>query len=213
MRSSLCDWWPCGPVVSPMFKGFLSSPVRVMVRTRSCPSSTSAALKLIRTWGATSLSATGTVMDAAPVISYSGSAITVKVSVLSGISRQSSGGVKLMEAVTSPGAKTTLDGASTASERKFPARNPPGSSTATPTIRSSAVLLPRVRVNTRGSPSVMPVEFADSVMVDWSSSRILPWALVRELSKGYSTGRISALMTSETSLIESWVVVTVNFLV
>ena len=55
----------------------------------------------------------------------------------------------------------------------MPSRNPPGSSTNTPTISSSMVLRPRVRVKVAVSPSVMLVSSTERVMVGRSSSRIL----------------------------------------
>ena len=62
-------WSPTGPAVMGISSGFLSSPIRLISRTRSLPSSTSAWLKLMDTCGATSLSATCTVSDAEPTMS------------------------------------------------------------------------------------------------------------------------------------------------
>ena len=173
--------------------------MRWTVRMRSSPSSTSAWLKLIPTCGAISLSAKLTVASPRPAkISYSGSGSTVNVRVLSGMSRQSSGGVTVIDAVTSPGANAMLEGMVTASPGKLPVRNPPGSLRETPAINSPAVLVPRVKVKVTGEPSVMLVSLASTLMVGWSSSRISPLAVPREWSSA-SIGRSSALMSSESS--------------
>ena len=81
-----------------------------------------------------------------------------------------SGGVRSTVLVTSPGSKTMLEGTATTSVGMSPWRNPPGSSTETPTITLSVVVLPRVSVKVRVSPSVIEVEFVERVMVGWSSS-------------------------------------------
>ena len=178
---------------------------------RSLPSSTSAWLKLICTCGATSSSATCTVNEAGPTIANSGSCVTVKVRVLSGMSRQSSGGVRLISLTVSPGANTTLEGTSTASQATLPWRNPPGSSTATPTISSPVVLAPRVRVKVTGSPSVTLVEFTERLTVGWSSSTILTSpGLSLECPRLRTLSSNSTCRKSEASYSVSSVAVTAN---
>ena len=114
--------------------------------------------------------------------------------------------------VVSPGAKTMLEGTATASEAKLPSRNPPGSSTDTPTISSLAVLLPLVRVKVAVSPSVMLVSSTERVMVGRSSSSIV--ASFTEISSSRSEivegRRRPVLKKSSVSYTESSKVATVS---